>query len=126
MRQFNLDEYIANPSLKVVTRDGRPARVICTDAVNENPIVALVTAYDNSEVIYRYTKDGLISYCGECNLDLFFATKQRDGLVNIYRMPDTDGIEASCIFGTKEEAEFYRGDEPKTNYVATTKVTWEE
>lgn len=31
MRQFNLQEFIDNPSRKVVTRDGRKVRIICTD-----------------------------------------------------------------------------------------------
>lgn len=124
MKQFNLQEYFANPSRKVVTRDGRQARIICMDAKIDKPIVALVTAFDNSEVIYRYTKDGLISSCGECNLDLLFANEIREGWVNIYKMPDTDQLEASCIFGTKEEAELYLGD--NANYVTTTKITWED
>ena len=32
MKPFNLQEYLANPSRKVVTRDGRQVRIICTDA----------------------------------------------------------------------------------------------
>lgn len=31
MKQFNLEEYLKNPKRKVVTRDGRDVRVICTD-----------------------------------------------------------------------------------------------
>ena len=43
MKQFNLDEYLQNPSRPVVTRDGRPVRIICTDANREEtPVVALV------------------------------------------------------------------------------------
>ena len=42
MRQFNLEEYLVNPSKKVVTRDGRSARIICTDAKGKFPIIALV------------------------------------------------------------------------------------
>lgn len=37
-------------------------------------------------------------------------------------MPDTDQLEASCIFSTKEKAEFYSVDNP--NYIATTKIEW--
>ena len=125
MKPFSLDKYLANPSLKVITRSGTPVRIICTDArYNNHPIIALVTSYDDSEVIYSYTKDGLISSCGECNSDLFFAPEKKEGWVNVYKMPDTDQLEASCIFSTKEEAEFYRRDNP--NYVATTKIEWEE
>lgn len=32
MKPFNLEEYLANPSKKVVTGDGRKARIVCTDA----------------------------------------------------------------------------------------------
>lgn len=40
MKQFNLDEYLANPSRKVVTRDGRNVRIRCTDRKSEEqPIV---------------------------------------------------------------------------------------
>lgn len=31
MRQFDLDEYLKNPNRKVVTRDGRSVRIVCTD-----------------------------------------------------------------------------------------------
>ena len=42
MEKFNLEEYLKNPSRKVVTRDGRNARIICTDMNYKNhPIVAL-------------------------------------------------------------------------------------
>lgn len=43
MKQFNLDEYLKNPSRRVVTRDGRNVRIICTDRVNfDSPVMALV------------------------------------------------------------------------------------
>ena len=50
--------------------------------------------------------------------------ENKTGWVNIYKIPDTDELETSIIFSTKEEAEFYREDNP--NYVTTTKITWEE
>ena len=47
MKQFNLEEYLKNPSRKVVTRDGRNVRIICTDKRGTNfPIVALVECED--------------------------------------------------------------------------------
>ena len=56
MEKFNLEEYLANSSRKLVTRDGRKARIICTDLNYKNhPIVALI-AHDNDtekEVNYR-------------------------------------------------------------------------
>ena len=34
MKKFNLKEYLKNPSVKIVTRDGKPARIICTNKQN--------------------------------------------------------------------------------------------
>ena len=43
MKPFNLEEYLANPTKKVVTRDGKDARIICIDRRDSYfPIVALV------------------------------------------------------------------------------------
>ena len=122
MKQFNLEEFKKNQNRKVVTRDGRQVRILCTNAKNIYPIVALV---DNgkTESTENYMSNGRYLETEECGLDLFFASEKREGWVNVYRIADTDELEASCIFSTKEEAEFYRGDEPK--YVATTKITWE-
>ena len=127
MKPFNLDEYIANPLRKVVTRDGKAsARIICTDAKSEYPIIVLLSYSENSEGCEAYTADGRFSIDGESNSDLFFAPEKKEGWVNVYKIADTDQLEASCIFSTKDEAEFYRGDEPKPNYVATTRIEWEE
>lgn len=125
MKQFNLDEFKKNPNRKVVTRDGKAtARIICTDCKSEYPIIALLSYSENSEGCEAYTADGRFSIDGESNSDLFFAPEKKEGWVNVYEIADTDQLEASCIFSTKEEAEFYRGDNPK--YVATTKIEWEE
>ena len=39
MKEFNLNEYLKNPSQKVVTRDGRNVRIIYTDAMRNLPKV---------------------------------------------------------------------------------------
>ena len=125
MKPFSLQEFKKNPSRKVLTRDGKAtARIICTDCKSEYPIIALLSYSENSEGCEAYTADGRFSIDGESNSDLFFAPEKKDGWVNIYKMPDTDQLEASCIFSTKEEAELYRVD--NANYVTTTKITWEE
>ena len=125
MKQFSLEEFKKNPTRNIVTRDGKAkARIICTDAKSEYPIIVLLSYSENSEGCEAYTEDGRFSIDGESHSDLFFATENKSGWVNIYKMPDTDGLEASCIFSTKDEAEFYRGDNP--NYVATTRIEWEE
>ena len=51
MKQFNIQEYLANPNRQVVTRDGRPVRIICTDSDAEcGTIVAIVTMDDKKNV----------------------------------------------------------------------------
>lgn len=122
MKKFNLEEFKKNPQRKVVTRDSHSVRIVCTDAKGEYPIIALVD-YGKRESTENYMPNGRYLKTEECVLDLFFASEKREGWVNVYRIADTDELEASIIFSTKEEAEFYRGDNPK--YVATTKITWE-
>lgn len=42
MKPFNLEEYLSNPSKKIVTRDGRSVRIICIDRRGYTcPIVAM-------------------------------------------------------------------------------------
>lgn len=52
MKKFNLKEYLANPDKEVITRDGNPVRIICTDreARDNQPVVALVKESDIGEV----------------------------------------------------------------------------
>lgn len=51
MRQFNLEEYVKNPARPIVTRDGRAARVLCTDRISDTwPVVALVRDEEGEEV----------------------------------------------------------------------------
>ena len=69
MKQFSLEEYLKNPSRKVVTKDGKSVRIICTDAKGICPVVGLV-AYENYELAFNVMKDGRIDGV----LDLFFAT----------------------------------------------------
>ena len=85
MKQFNLEEYLKNPSRKVVTRNGRKVkRILCTDAMGQYPIVALVAALDdNIETAFSYTKDGHF-YPGEKHIyDLFFGQEKHEGWVNV-------------------------------------------
>ena len=122
MKEFNLTEYLKNPSQKIVTRDGREVRIICTDAKNDEPIIALV--YDNNldeENCYTYNRDGYFYEKDVSCSDLFFAHVKKEGWVNIYseqeyRHPGEN------IFKTKEEAIKYKD----INYIATIKIEWEE
>lgn len=73
MEKFNLEQ--ARNGRPVVTRTGKPARIIDFER-NDNypdfPIVALVTV-NNDEVEYRYNNEGKLRYNKEDSYDLMMA-----------------------------------------------------
>ena len=77
MKQFNLQEYIANPNKKVITREGKDARIICTDAKSEKyQVVALVTKKGGQEILATFDTSGKYRSGYNSHLDLFFATEK--------------------------------------------------
>ena len=126
MEQFSLEKYLANPSRKVVTRDGRNARIICTDKRDLNfPIVALVEKkLEVGEWIYAYTKDGIYCNNAPTTYDLFFAPERHEGWINIYRNEDEDYYKGMVIFSSKEDA--IEKGRRFSDYITTTKIEWEE
>ena len=119
MKAFSLEEYLKNPSKKLVTREGKTVkRILCTDARGSYPVVALIEDgyYDNA---LSYTEDGKL-YNGKSNVyDLFFAPEKHEGWVNVYR--DFDGLMCGSVFATEEDAKC----NAKTA-IATVKIEWEE
>ena len=124
MKQFNLEEYLQNPSRKIVTRDGRNVRVLCTNAKGDYPIVALIATLDGSiEFVCKFKKDGhfLNNDDNNSNLDLFFVPEKHERWINLYK--EDDNIYASMdTFKTKKEAEALSC----SSCIATVKVEWEE
>lgn len=122
MKQFKLEEYLKSPSRKVVTRDGRNVRIVCTDKKGFNPILALVTRHSSiTEDIYLYTKNGEISEGNSTKSSLFFAPEKHERWINLYK--DNDGVYASMdTFKTKEEAEALSC----SSCIATVKIEWGE
>ena len=120
MKQFNLEEYLKNPSKKVITRGGKNVRIICTDRRDEQyPIVALIEwSTGNEEVVVLFQKDGRYNLLSENNInDLFFASEKHEGWINIY----CDTI-ISRIYPSEEEAKENACD----SAIATIKIEWEE
>ena len=125
MKQFNLEEYLKNPSRKVVTRDGRKVtRFLCTDLKNEFPIAAAVESCKGAypEELLTYRNNG--TFYNEVTIDrrdLFFAPEKHEGWVNVYKagnIPHSD----TCVWPTEEEAKKWTNE----NSVATVKIEWEE
>lgn len=123
MKPFSLKEYLKNPARKVVTRKGNPAKIVYTDAEEDDrlPIVATVFYEDGSAHSFNYTKYGLLSN-GESDLDLFFVPIKREGWVNIYNFEE-NRIVTGDVYLNKEEAIKNIRDK---KYIATVKVEWEE
>ena len=127
MKQFNLEEYLKNPERKVVTRDGRNVRIICTDHDNISyPIVGAIKSYDFP---FCFSEDGYVvgSKCNDAN-DLFFASEKHEGWINIFHGKDNP-FTGNIIFASKEEAEEsgrHCCGFTKDLYITSGKVEWEE
>jgi len=117
MKPFNLEEYLKDPSRKVVTKDGKSVRIICTDAKGIYPVVGLV-AYENYELAFNVMKDGRIDGI----LDFFFAPEKKEGWINVYKSENNWSL-GSSIWQTEEEAKKWVG---AADYTATIKIEWEE
>lgn len=92
MKQFNLDEYLANPTKKLITRDGREVkRVLCTDVKGKYPFVVVIENRNgNTEQAISLTKDSKYFDCRTENEDIFFAPEKHEGWINLYK--NEDGI----------------------------------
>lgn len=124
MKQFNLQEYLANPSQKVVTRDGKHVRILCTDAKGDYPIIALAPLNEyNRELLLRCEADG--SEWDSEDDDLFFDVETKHGWVNLYRT-EQGFIIFGSVFNIKQDAfdELKKVDHCK--YIDTIQIEWEE
>lgn len=126
MKPFSLEEYLKNPEKKVVSRDGRSAKIICTDRKNLNhPIVALVKSkFAEEENVVCYTKEGKIFNQASNDADLFFVSEKKEGWINLYKTKTSSQYVTSNLYDSEEKAiEIGKTSE---NYIATTKIEWEE
>ena len=122
MKEFNLKEYLENPERKIVTRDGRPVRIICTDRKGATPIIALVNDGLSEELGHAFYSDGKIFSDEDNELDLFFAPEKHEGWINIYADINDNSHPGNHIFESKEEAE--EEGEKGSGYVTTIKIEW--
>ena len=123
MKQFSLEEYLKNPNQKVVTRDGHPVRIICTDHDNISyPIVGAIKGY---AFPFCFGEDGYVvgSTCNDAN-DLFFASEKHEGWVNLYKNEDGISWISPNYFTSKKEAE--KEGKTHTCSVTTIKIEWND
>ena len=123
MEKFNLEEYLKNPSRKVVTRDGCSVRILCTDKKSYNEqIVGLIMGDNGMEFISTWTQQGKQYVNTDTPNDLFFASETHEGWINIYE--DMGNRKYTGIYDTKAKAE--DSVSPGGCYLTTIKIEWEE
>lgn len=138
MKQFNLDEYHQDFSKKVITRDGRNVRIICTDRQSEGfPVVALcqsakiwrrvdgkLTSYEQMK---SYTADGKPNSSErDSNDDLFFAPEKKEGWISIYKTESGSIIPGDYIDDSEEASKNRTVPYAFSVRIATVKIEWEE
>lgn len=124
MKKFNLEE--AKAGAPIVTRDGRPARLLGEREHPDYPIIAVVKKYHDIEHVYSYNTNGCNLNMDETENDLFMAPTKRVKYANFY-FHKKNGFEAGFFYDTEEEANIniihYDG---VSRYIKTIKVEWEE
>ena len=119
MKQFNLEEYLNNPSKKVVTRDGRAVKIYCTDYV-DGPIIAKI---EDDVFSHSFREDGRYVDYEETDYDLFFASEKHEGWITIYRDRNMN-LYSSNPFKSEETAIDF--GKMQDIYIKTIKVEWDE
>ena len=119
MKPFSLKEHLEHPDWKVVTREGRPVRIVYTELDDSvYPVVAVI----NNWHAQKFTAGGLSHAGKKMKYDLFFASERHEGWVNIYRDLGLGGMRCRCVFDSEEEAIRNRD----TEAIATAKIECEE
>lgn len=121
MEQFNIEEYKKNPNRKVITRDGKSVRIVCTDMIGTYTVVAICKMNPICECCYSYTDDGKLHVIEDTHLDLFFAPEKHTAWINIYK--SEDGIYANSGLYESEKEALENSYSLKR---ATCKIEWEE
>ena len=122
MKQFSLEEYLNNPSKKVVTRDGRAVKIYCTDYIDKCGLF-VIGKIEGNAYSYSFREDGRFVDHKETDNDLFFASEKHEGWINIYADINDNSYPGNHIFKSKEEAEEAAYND---NYVSTIKIEWED
>lgn len=123
MKPFNLEA--AKNGAKLITRDGRPARIVCWDRKDKDyPLLALLENEEGDhEVYYSFTLNGQVFWEEEDDCDLFMAPTQHEGYLNIRKIAKTMGCACGGrIYEDKETADAHA----TTDRVACVHIEWEE
>ena len=118
MKPFNIEEYLKNPKRKVVTRDGRDVKIICTNFLSNKNVIAEI---EKDGYSLSYDENGRNNnFSTPC--DLFFAPEKHEGWVNIYEYGRGKYITSEIVYTKKEDAIMGKNK----SYLTTIKIEWEE
>ena len=124
MKPFDLEK--AKAGAPVQTRNGKPARIICFDALYEKPICAFVTEFGMTHVFF-YDEEGCCytEHTRENNYDLMMVSVEKTGWVNIYEISGERHV--SCIYPDKKTACKKQASEAVLGkYIDCIEISWEE
>lgn len=131
MERFNLEDYLKDPSRKVITRGGLEARIICTDRDSLFPVIFLVRKEAGAtESVFAANENGICSIGVElCDYDLFFTTKKQSRWMYLFECEDGE-LCTSMPYETRESAEAViqslEKDGLRLCVKVLTEITWEE
>lgn len=124
MKQFSLEEYLKNPSRQVVTRNGRPVRILCTDRRDKENGFVVVGLLSDDDTVSLWKANGLSALMEED--DIFFTPVKQEGYVNVFDFASGARTD-ECVYDTFEEAVRFAKKNPDSKYYkATVKIEWEE
>ena len=125
MKPFSIKEHLEHPDWEVVTREGKPVRILCTDLADDNyPVVAVINKWH----VDKFTADGIFQAANETKYDLFFANKKHEGWVIIFKRPLLAGSFEIWpgIYADREKAERVREANPGMLECSIVRIEWEE
>lgn len=128
LKQFDLEIYKKYPYRKIVTTDGRPVRIICTDATGDFPVVGLVDdGAENHEIVEKFSVHGKCILEEHQNLNLWFRNETCNGWVIINNERKLNYIN-SRVYPSLEAAEAQLNElGPKSdNSYRILKISWME
>lgn len=129
-KPFDLEA--AKAGAPVMTRDGRPARILAFDVENAGyPVVAVVPTHDGKyENVEVYTKNGKYNddeyddIKNECDYDLVMAPVKHRAWVNLFK-DNRIKYYMGRVFDTEDKARQSIGQKCSV-YIATIPIEWEE
>lgn len=98
-----------DPTKPVKTRDGRPARIVATDARSDYPVVALVEDNHGHEVIRSFTARGQVVDYGTASHDLVNIPELTRRFINVCGGSNPTDVLTVAAYRTRELADRYAG-----------------